>query len=176
MKTQAEHKPYVCPITGQLIETTEQALELIRDLQADKVNSSAKTKREISKIRKTFGIEVVELKMPTKGKYWIKMYRGVYNLLGDLNPSTSKLFLFLLDNTHYKDNSVMIDGHYPSQDEIIRLSQISESSVKRGIKDLTDCGLIVSEKQRHIRKIYINPNIAEHGITEVKIHDKFKKG
>jgi DNA-binding MarR family transcriptional regulator len=110
-----------------------------------------------------------------KDRFFFKFYKKFYNeYIYDLSPHTVKVLLFLIDNLHHKDNSVVINGKFPSQDEMVEKSGVAIKSFKKAISELVDKNIIVSERHRHIRKIYLNPRIIEDDKTEKLVHRKFK--
>ena len=101
------------------------------------------------------------------------MYSGLFKHMKHISPPACKLFLFILDHADYRDNSLILNGKYPTQDEMANEISVSLSTVKRSIKELVEHNIIVTEKHRHVPRIYLNPKLCESGMTTKDIHEKF---
>lgn len=171
---QSINKQSINLVTGEIIENEIQAKESIKQLQKEKKENKQFLDNNVKCIKDTFNLNDEEL-IFQKDRFFFKLYKKFYNeYIYDLSPHTVKVFMFLVDNLNHKDNSIVINGKFPSQDEMVEKSGIPIKSFKKAISELVSKNIIVSERHRHIRKIYINPQIIEDDKTERVVHNKFK--
>lgn len=79
-----------------------------------------------------------------------------------------------LYNMSHKDNSVVINGVYPSQAVMIEKPGVTMSMYKKAVKTLSEMNIIRSERKGKFNKIYINPLLCEDSMTEREIWYKFE--
>ncbi len=91
-----------------------------------------------------------------------------------MSPQTIKVLMFFVYNMSHKDNSVVINGVYPSQAVMIEKSGVTMSMYKKAVKTLADMNIIRSERKGKFNKIYINPLLCEDSMTEREIWYKFE--
>ena len=75
--------------------------------------------------------------------------------------------MFFVYNMSHKDNSVVINGVYPSQAVLVEKSGVGDTMYRRAVKTLTEMNIIRSERKGKFNKIYINPMLCEDSMTEI---------
>lgn len=172
MPKQAENKQrkvMVSDFTGEVIDSEEVAKNAIGDID----NQIKNLKAQKSAIKKEFKLDTKEMR--TQKRFFYKLYKNDYEkIFKDMSPQTIKVLFFLVYNMSHKDNSVVIDGVYPSQAVLIEKSGVTNSMYKKAIKTLTEMNVVYSERKGKFNKIYINPLLCEDSMTEKEIWYKFE--
>lgn len=158
-------------LTGEIIDSTEVAVKAIEDIDNEIKNLKAQKKV----IKKEYKLDTKEMR--TQKRFFYKLYKNDYDkIFKDMSPQTMKVLLFFIYNMSHKDNSVVINGVYPSQAIMIEKSGVANSMYKRAVKTLIDMNVIRSERKGKFNKIYINPLLCEDSMTEKEIWYKFGIG
>jgi hypothetical protein len=186
MKTQANNKPlnnsklsketieYICPYTGVILHSKQEAEDYIKDLIEHRADKGKDVKKTIKLVKETFGLDK-EIPIPQRQRYYKKVYRGIFDIMCKTTPSTFKLFVFILDNVDFRDNCLIVDNRHPTQEDIYIACDMSLKTLKRCLRELTELNIITIEKHRQSPKLYLNPYYVESGMTTKDIHDKFNK-
>lgn len=159
----------VSEVTGELIDSQEVAKSAISDID-EQIKSLKAHKKAIKKQFKLDGKEVRFQK-----RFFYKLYKNDYGqIFKDMHPTTIKLLLFFIYNMNHKDNSVVIDKVYPSQEVLIKKSGITKSMYKKALKELSDMNVVKSVRKGRFNKIYIHPALCEDSMTENEIWELFE--
>lgn len=168
-KNKQKSEIIVSGLTGEVIDSTEVAVQAIADIDNEINNLKAQKKA----IKKEYQLDTKEMR--TQRRFFYKLYKNDYEkIFKDMSPQTIKVLMFFVYNMSHKDNSVVINGVYPSQAVMIEKSGVTMSMYKKAVKTLGDMNIIRSERKGKFNKIYINPMLCEDSMTEREIWYKFE--
>jgi len=180
MEKQTKSK-IISPLTGQPIENSTQAREAIREINQARGKFLASHRQNeqlitefVCQLNTNFDID--KQKGKQNKEYFLKLYKRIdrKKVHKDLSANSHKLLNLFIDYLDYKDNSVMIDDKYPSQREMVEEFSISINTIKKSMKELKDCLIILTERHGKQTKTYINPYWVTDGDQLPKhIYDMF---
>lgn len=168
-KDKQKSEPIVSGLTGEVIDSAEIAVKAIADID-NEINNLKAQKKEI---KKEYQLDTKEMR--TQRRFFYKLYKNDYEkIFKDMPPQTLKVLMFFVYNMSHKDNSVVINGVYPSQAVLVEKSGVGDTMYRRAVKTLTDMNIIRSERKGKFNKIYINPMLCEDSMTEKEVWYKFE--
>lgn len=111
-----------------------------------------------------------------------KLYKGFFDALNDINGSECKILFKLLEYTRYE--TCVISYENGKKIKIVELANemnISESTLKRGIKKLIELGIIKKSKFDGKSMYFMNPFVcfkgsrAKSGVVKLFENSRFNK-
>ena len=168
-KDKQKSETIVSRLTAEVIDSTEVAISAIADIDNEINNLKAQKKA----IKKEYQLDTKEMR--TQKRFFYKLYKNDYEkIFKDMSPQTMKVLMFFVYNMSHKDNSVVINGVYPSQAVLVDKSGVGDTMYRKAVKKLIEMNIIRSERKGKFNKIYINPLLCEDSMTEKEIWYKFE--
>ena len=168
-KDKQKSEPIVSRLTAEIIDSKEVAISAINDIDNEINNLKAQKKA----IKKEYKLDTKEMR--TQRRFFYKLYKNDYEkIFKDMPPQTLKVLMFFIYNMNHRDNSVVINGVYPSQAVLVEKSGVGDTMYRRAVKTLTEMNIIRSERKGKFNKIYINPLLCEDSMTERELWYKFE--
>jgi hypothetical protein len=170
-KSKREKREWLDETTGELLQTKEQAQNLI-----DEINLQNQKNNAIKKaLREDFELSDEKVLVYQRGKYYVKLYKISFETLLLLSTNAKALFTTMVCLSDKDDNSVCYENKHITNTELIEISKMSRNVLRLAVEELEYYGIIVVEGGNRNRKIYLNPLLVEDTATDSNIHKKFKE-